>query len=273
MSDIHLLSGLEYFVRGVRKMFEPGLRRYVMFPLVLNVLVMATASWWLFSVITDWVQGFIDWLPSFMEWLYWILLPLAIFTLVLSSAYLFSSLLIIIASPLNGLLSEKVEQSSGIQIPDEALAKMAIRAIFREFRKVLYYVPRYLLIFALLLVPGVNIIVPVLLFLFGGWMAALQYVDYSFDNHQRAFSYTKTSLSENKLLALSFGITVSLLMTIPVVNWFVMPAAVIGATLMRVERLRLDPFDPLDVGYANSKEISPELAHDRHNTAKFLDRR
>ena len=60
----------------------------------------------------------------------------------------------------------------------------------------------------------------------------MQYVDYPFDNHRTTFDDMYGFLRKNCMLSLSFGAGVILVSLIPVINFFVMPAAVIGATLM-----------------------------------------
>jgi CysZ protein len=86
----------------------------------------------------------------------------------------------------------------------------------------------------LALIPGINVIAPWVWVLFGAWMMVIQYVDYPMDNNGVSFRKMKRSLSEQRLLHLGFGGGVSLLLMIPVVNFFVMPIAVAGATALYV---------------------------------------
>ena len=116
---------------------------------------------------------------------------------------------------------------------------MTWRTLGREITKMMYYLPRYLGIFILGFIPLLNLLAPAVWVLFGGWMMAVQYADYSFDNHARPFREVRETMSGDLLTVMGFGLLVSVLLTIPLVNWFVMPAAVIGATLMRIERLPL----------------------------------
>ena len=57
------------------------------------------------------------------------------------------------------------------------------------------------------------------------------------DNHGRSFAEVRQALGQESFTVLGFGALVALLMTVPVLNWFVMPAAVIGATLLRQQRM------------------------------------
>jgi CysZ protein len=68
-------------------------------------------------------------------------------------------------------------------------------------------------------------------------MMAVQYVDYPMDNHMTDFADLKEVLRERRLSSLGFGGLVALMSGIPVVNFFVVPAAVCGATLFWCEEL------------------------------------
>ncbi len=94
-------------------------------------------------------------------------------------------------------------------------------------------------VFVLLLsfIPGVNAVAPVLWFLLGAWMMSIQFVDYPMDNHQLGFADVKEAVRSRRLSSMGFGGLVALCAAIPVVNFFVVPAAVVGATLLWVEEL------------------------------------
>ncbi len=254
------LLGWAYLWRGFEMMRSPGLRRYVALPLLLNAIVMGFASVWGIRFVDEQIGALTEWLPSWLSFLYWVLMPLAVIFLVLAIAYSFSAVLTIIAGPLNGLLSEQVEKRMGGSIPDESILKMTIRTLGRELTKVAYYLPRYLLIFIMGFIPVLQFGAPFLWFWFGAWMMALQYADYSFDNHARPFKEVREVMATDTLTVIGFGALVSLLLTIPVVNWFVMPAAVIGATLMRIERWPFQSGNNANVGYAETNTVMHRLS-------------
>lgn len=237
------LLGWGYVWRGFQLLPQPGLRRFVALPILLNIVLVSLLSYNGISWLDSAIDRGLGYLPSWLEWLYWIAMPLAVVTVLLIFAYFFSAILVTLASPFNGLLSEKIEQQRGSAIADEALSRMIVRTFRRELTKLGYMLPRYLLLLLVTLIPGVNLASPVLWFWFGSWIVALQYLDYSFDNHARSFAETRAALASQSLTVLGFGATVALLMTIPLVNWFVMPAAVIGATLLRLEQM---PFSATD---------------------------
>ena len=89
------------------------------------------------------------------------------------------------------------------------------------------------------MIPGVNIISPVLWAWFGAWMLAIEYTDYPLGNHGYGFAEIRATLRQRRWLALGFGSAATLATIIPLVNFFVMPMAVAGATRMRVEQIHI----------------------------------
>jgi CysZ protein len=143
-----------------------------------------------------------------------------------------------IAAPLNGLLAEKVQlHLTGQDLGEASFGSIVAsipRSVGREISKLTYYLPRIVLLLVLSFIPGINAIAPWLWLLFGAWMMAIQYVDYPMDNNGVSFRKMRRSLSQQRLLHLGFGGGVSLLLMVPLVNFFAMPIAVAGATALYV---------------------------------------
>ena len=191
-----------------------------------------------------WMAAIPDWL-NFVEWIIW---PLIGVTVSLITGYAFTALALIIASPFNALLAEKAEELvTGKPVDSlEGLgpALMALpRGILRELWKLLYYVPMALFVFILsiafnALLPGIGTLVtPALWFLLGAWMMSIQFVDYPMDNHRLSFADVKETVRARRLSSMGFGGLVALCTGIPIINFFVVPAAVVGATLLWCEEL------------------------------------
>ena len=148
-----------------------------------------------------------------------------------------------IAAPFNGLLAEKVEQIlTGEAMNDTGMldvVKDVPRTFGREWTKLKYYLPKAIGCLILFLIPVVGqTLAPVLWFLLSAWMMAIQYVDYPFDNHKIGFITMRDALKQRRGKCLSFGALVTLFSAIPVVNLFVMPVAICGATAMWVDQYR-----------------------------------
>jgi CysZ protein len=72
---------------------------------------------------------------------------------------------------------------------------------------------------------------------------AIQYCDFCADNHRQSFAAMKRGLKRYRWAYLGFGATVAAVSLIPLANLLVMPAAVIGGSLMWSEN-NLEEINP-----------------------------
>ncbi|WP_295393041.1 sulfate transporter CysZ [uncultured Thiodictyon sp.] len=234
------VSGAGYLLQGIRLIARPGLRRFVILPLLINILVFAAGIW----AGVSWFKGFVTsmhaWIPGWLQWLDWLLWPLFALLLLVLVVYGFSLVANLIASPFNGLLAEKVEllltgrsleQGGGMA----QLLRELLPTLVDEGKKVLYALALAIPFLFLLFVPVVG---PVLWFLYTAWVLALQYLDYPMGNSGLKFREMRRRLQERRGLSLGFGAATAGLSLIPVVNFIVMPSAVAGATALWVRELK-----------------------------------
>ncbi|MBT0342592.1 sulfate transporter CysZ, partial [Vibrio campbellii] len=173
-------TGFGYFLYGIQIALSPEIRRFVVLPLLANILLVGGAIFYLFSHLDVWIESWIGKLPEFLSWLTYILWPILVLTILATFSYFFSTLANFIAAPFNGLLAEKVEESlTGQKVNDDgfaALIKDVPRVMAREWRKLLYVLPKAIGLFLLLLIPALGQTVgPFLWFIFTAWMLAIQY--------------------------------------------------------------------------------------------------
>lgn len=236
-------SGIHYFSRGWKLVTLPGIRRFVIMPLLINILLMGGAFIWLFWQLGQWLPALMSHVPEWLQWLSYLLWPLTVLSILLVFSYFFSTLANWIAAPFCGLLSEQLEAKlTGVPLPDSGWAGMVKdipRIMKREWQKFAWYLPRALVLLLLYFIPGFGqTVAPILWFLFSAWMLSIQYCDYPFDNHKVSFAQMRTALKRNKADNLQFGALVSLFTLVPVLNLVIMPVAVCGATAMWVDRYR-----------------------------------
>ncbi|WP_439105741.1 sulfate transporter CysZ [Congregibacter sp.] len=235
--------GAGCLIRGGKMLSHPRLRPFVLVPLTINVVIFGSLISWGLSNLVTWVDGWMAWLPSWLSFLEWILWPIIGLTVALVTGYLFTAVALLIASPFNALLAEKAEELitgqpvQGLEGLGAALMSVP-RGIFREIAKLVYYIPMAVMVLIISFIPAVNAIAPLLWLLLGAWMMSLQFVDYPMDNHQFSFKDVRIAVSDRRLSSLGFGGMVAALASIPIVNFFVVPAAVVGATILYVEELR-----------------------------------
>jgi len=240
------IAGALYLIEGMRLITRPGLRRFVVAPLLVNILVFSGAIYYGVSQF----QHFLTWMdakiPSWLDWLNWILWPLLVLSLVILVFYTFSLVANLIAAPFNGILAEKVElyltgrplsSSAGIK---EILIDL-IPTLYDETKKVLFALAWAVPFLILFLIPGVNLAAPVLWFLYSAWMLTLQYTDYAMSNNGLKFREIRARLRSRRLMGLGFGAAAAVLTMVPVLNFLVMPSAVAGGTAMWVKGLNAAP--------------------------------
>jgi len=233
------LFAFTYLSRGFRVLTKPGVRLYVIVPLALNFLVFALLIWAGMSYFGDLLNWLLPDSDSSLWLLYWILWLAFFLTAMIIVFYSFSIIANIVAAPFNGLLAEAVEHHLTGQTPPGGLLKAVkefVPSLTAELKKLLYLIGWSIPLLILSFIPGVNVLSPFLWVLFSAWMMGLQYLDYPFANHGVFFAQQRKRLAGQRIPTTSFGGGVMLATLIPVVNFFVMPAAVAGATIMWVER-------------------------------------
>ncbi|XDF14186.1 sulfate transporter CysZ [Vibrio scophthalmi] len=236
-------SGFGYFFYGFEIALSAEIRRFVILPLLANIVLVGGALFYLFSHLDAWISSWMGQLPEFLSWLSYLLWPLLVLTILATFSYFFSTLANFIAAPFNGLLAEKVEEHlTGQKINDDSflsVIKDTPRVLAREWRKLVYVLPKAIGLFLLLLIPALGQTVgPILWFVFTAWILAIQYCDYPFDNHKICFNDMRYNLKQKQGKAYGFGVLVSIFTTIPILNLIVMPIAVCGATAMWVAEFK-----------------------------------
>ncbi|MFJ7883645.1 sulfate transporter CysZ [Pseudomonas sp. NPDC096917] len=234
-----VLSGPQYLREGLKLVLSPGLRLFVLLPLLINLVLFVGLIYFAGHQFSLWVDALMPSLPSWLSFLSYVLWPLFVVLVALMVFFTFTLLANIIAAPFNGFLAEKVEAvvrgvDNSPPFSWSELIAMVPRTLAREMRKLGYFLPRAIALLILSLVPVVNLIAAPLWLIFGIWMMAIQYIDYPADNHKLGWNEMLAWLRQKRWQSLSFGGVVYLVLLIPVVNILMMPAAVAGATLFWV---------------------------------------
>lgn len=228
--------GLNCFIAGARLALSPGYRRFIVWPALLSLLIVASGIVLAFGYIgslSAYLLGLGIW-PGIIDWL---IEPLLYLFGILISAYLFSFLAVIIGAPWHSVLNERVDP------PPSHRATRWYKEIFpsmqRELVKLRYTLPRLLGLLLLGFIPFVNLIAPLLWLGYGGWLMAVQFSDFSFENRGRPFNEAVDTLRIHRSTCIGFGALVTLGMSIPLINFVIAPIAVAGAALL-VKSLPID---------------------------------
>lgn len=234
-------AGPLYLARGFALLREKALRRYVVIPILINIVLivglLTLAGWQLNGWLDYWLSGLPTWLQWLENVLWWI--TMVLFTLVF--CYIFTLLANLIASPFNGMLSARVEQLVSGSAPESgmSLGGEMLDGVTGELRRLRYYIGRaaLLALFSLVLffIPFANLAIAPLWFIFGAFMLAFEYMDQPMANRGMNFEAKMRRLRARRWRHLGFGSVVTLATAIPLANLVVMPAAVIGATLLYLD--------------------------------------
>jgi CysZ protein len=235
-------AGFGYAFQGMSWLTRPRIRRYVVVPLAVNVLLFGGLLWLGFGALGDLIDWLLSYLPEWLDFLRYLLWPLFVLTVLVAVFYAFTLVANLIAAPFNALLSERVEIMMTGQAPQgasgvKALVKATGQAVGSELRKLLYLVGWSIPLLILFVIPGLNLFAPALWLAFGAWMLAIEYLDYPMGNRDMGFREIKAQARRRSGLSLGFGAGVLLMTSIPVLNFLAMPAGVVGATALWVERL------------------------------------
>jgi CysZ protein len=238
-------QGFKYLLSGFKLILKPGVRLYVLIPLLINTLLFAAAIIYGATSLNSLIEGLLakwEWLEWF-EWLKFLLWPIFIIIALTIVFFCFSIIANLIGAPFNGFLAEAVEKEITGNIIEsdnnQSLLQTIIISIKSEFQKLLYFVIRAIPLLVLFIIPIVHIAAPMIWFLFTAWMLTIEYGDYPMGNHNIVFKMQREKFSANRQLAFGFGSGVMLITMIPVINFLAMPVAVAGATRMFVEHPRL----------------------------------
>lgn len=237
------VTGAGYFFRGLSLINKPGVRRFVIMPLLINILIFAGLIW----LSADQFGSFIDWFtPTLPEWLLWLTWLLwLVFGLMAFIVLFFGFTLLanLVGAPFNSYLAAAVEKHlTGQPIPDsgKSIGQDIVEGVLGELKKILYYLLWAIPLFIISFIPGINLLSPLLWAVFGAWMLSLEYTDYPLGNHGLTFPTIRQKIREQRMLSLGYGGAVMLATLIPLFNFLVMPVAVAGATALRVEQIPLD---------------------------------
>jgi CysZ protein len=147
----------------------------------------------------------------------------------------------LIASPFNDLLSERTEETLRGKSGEGAFSlrkflRDALRTLIEESKKISLFVVGMILLLLLNLIPGLGtLLYSILSLLFTIFFLVVEYTGYVFGRKQLPFREQRGFISGRKFLTFGFGAGTLCLLAIPFLQFFCIPLAVVGATLLCVE--------------------------------------
>ena len=251
-SPVGFARGLSYAFRGMRFVYfqHPALVRYWVFPILITAVALFAVFYGAGSYYDTLGDALWSWLPdswgeatgwvatllAALRWFINLLLGLLLAVLGLVLVVILSS---IVAAPFNDALSEAVESIlTGEPTPPFSFKRMVtdiVRTIRLELLKVLVYVvvvgPMFLASF---LIPGIGQIISLVGFALTAIYLGVDYLDWPAARRDWSVAERVTFARQRLAAVAGLGTGVWVLLFIPVVNLFFMPAAVAGGTMLFV---------------------------------------
>lgn len=257
---------MQFIVHGLQVLIQPGYRKFIMIPLLINIILFVILTAFMVQLFNDsfaWFLNLIpDWLinlaPTFFDVIDYIIFALTLILFLVGYGLSFSIITNILAAPFNGLLAEKIQKEAGVQIPEISLKTLIWRTLGREMTKLLYFIKYGLLVaiglFVLSYVPFINLAVPVIAFVWSAWCMAIQYLDYAADNNGQSFHSLRKQAKRPYFSTMGFGAVVAGLFMLPIVNIFVMPVAVAGGTRLWLQKIaNTDELESIEIKQINTQ--------------------
>jgi len=232
--------GFAYPFRAARFLLtRPGLLKYLAVPFAINLLIFSLGVY--FGI--DLFDGLLDrYLPGGEAW-YWILLNYLVWIVafLLTAVLVFFSFTVVgnlLASPFNEILSERVEELVTGMTSDQPFSftrfwSDARHAIGVELKKQVFFIGGMIALFMVNLMPAFGPpVYAVAAPLFTLFFLVVEYLAFVLMRKQMTFSGQQGYVFKRPVLMLGFGCGVFCLLAIPLLQFFCIPLAVVGATLL-----------------------------------------
>ena len=243
-----LLAGAAYPFRALAVLNRaPQLWRYVLIPILVNIVVGVTVYLGLLLLGLRTIDGFVGGLPGWAAALGALLRVLLVIALLLATGFVLVRFGVVLGSPWYARLSEDLERiRTGWAPPAEPLSIGGIvrdlaRSLLFELKKLLLVVVVGLALLLLNLVPGAGTAIAT-----GGWIALgatiawLDFLESPLERRRMRFRARLGLLRRSLPASAGFGLVCLGLTSIPFVNLLAIPLCVAAGTLFFCDQIRPD---------------------------------
>lgn len=234
-STSDLVAGFSLLPRALVFLVRtPALRAWTALSALVTAAVLVGAAAWLWPHSQTWAHGWV----TGDAW-YWRALAASLGLLLFVATWAVSALTVpnLVLAPLQDPLSEAAERALGDFEPPPFSAGRAARGVLLGLShtalRVALMTLGLVVLFPLNLVPGVGAVAWWLgSTVWSGFWLACEHLSGPMARHLRPFGEVLRALWGRKRLALGFGLSLSVVLWLPVVNFFLLPLAVVGGTLL-----------------------------------------
>lgn len=226
---------LHHLHQGFKLIQHKSVRGFILWPIIINVFLFVCVSIYAYGEMMNWIESWMSSLHLGIAFLTSIIKCFVILFLIIAVMFSFAIVTTLITAPFYCLVAEKVAIILNHPVPItpmtiEAMWQLCWRSLSRELQKLLYYLPRVLLLIIITVIPATTVISPILWSLWGAWLMSIQFIDYAADNDAISAYHCRTLLGKEKINTLLLGGLLMLGMLVPVLNIMMGVVAVAAAT-------------------------------------------
>ncbi len=220
-----------------------GLKRYAILPLLANIFLYGLAfmvylyflwNWQIYEVHWVFLGPVGGWLAALVNKMGWLLKFIMAVVALAAAFFTFTGVGMALASPLNDMLSEKVEVAclGGVVkegMPLRFTARAGLLSFGDSLKNLLRQLCCTLLVLPFLLIPLVGFIP---LFLVGAYFAGFGYTDAAMARNFLRYRHKKLLVHKRFWELMGFGVAMQALFFIPFAGMLLMPIGVVAGTLL-----------------------------------------
>lgn len=239
------MHAIRSLIKGFYYLWQPKTRFYVLTPLLVNICIFASLFVYLTRSAADWAGEFLQhwasWLPDFIQTtLMWLASAGMVAVFYFAGAFLFLLLANLIAAPFCQSLANAVATERGIAInpPESSVLEILLQlpsTLWHECKKLLQFLPRILLLclisLVLLPIPLLNLLIPLIWLIWGGWMLCYDFLGYAAEATQSPEQSVLQQMQRHRVNSMVFGGGIQLGATIPLLNLIAIPLGVCAGVL------------------------------------------
>lgn len=238
-----LSAPAEAYGRALSYLVKPGYARYMLIPVLANMLLLAG----ILTLAVYYAPALVDYLINLLRidpdtWLdYLSLLLVVVITGMVILAYLliYKYLVLTLISPFLSLLSEKLEQEkTGREFPFSwsQLLRDLLRAAVINFRNFTFELIATLVFAILTFIPLVGLLSPVALLVVQSYFFGFALMDFNAERHKLDRRSTESWMRRNFWSVGGVGLIFHFIFLIPVIGWILAPVwSTLAGTLVWLE--------------------------------------
>jgi len=227
----NLVAALSSYGSALEFIFKNKMKRYFLWPVVLNILFFTTGLHFLGEVSDElliWLESFIDlerwefWGSEFLSqtvhFILWIILKILVFLIL---AFLGGHVVLILMSPILAVVSEKTEKIlEGTDYPFSfnQLLIDTFRGIQISIRNFIFEMFFIVLLFGLSFVPLLGLVSSPILLLVSAYYYGFSFIDYNLERKKYKLSESVHYMKKNRGIVIGNGILFAMVLTIPLIG-------------------------------------------------------